>query len=138
MANWRVPEFSLSNCAQSLKKTFMCPKFHTNPVLKYTKCHISTNLSSFPKLCLLYCQKYLPLLRQIADSLKKNWFSENTAWKYTCILHTKRFKYQKHHSAYSQLEFHSTPIKTHMLTVELDGRFHPQVSIKKAGHCSVP
>ena len=48
----------------------MCPKFCTNPVLKYTKCHISTNLLSFLKLCLLYCQKYLPLLKQIADSLK--------------------------------------------------------------------
>ena len=71
MANRRVPKFSLDNCPQSLKKTFMCPKFHTNPVLKYTKCHISTNLSSFLKLCLLYCQKYLPLLQQIADSLKK-------------------------------------------------------------------
>ena len=71
MANRRVPKFSLNNCAQSPKKTFMCPKFHTNPVLKYTKYHISTNLSSFLKLCLLYCQKYLPLLQQIADSLKK-------------------------------------------------------------------
>ena len=71
MANRRVPKFSLNNCAQSPKKTFMCPKFRTNPVLMYTKCHLSTNLSSFLKLCLLYCQKYLPLLRQIADSLKK-------------------------------------------------------------------
>ena len=71
MANRQVPKFSLNNCAQSPKKTFMCPKFRTNPVLMYTKCHISTNLSSFLKLCLLYCQKYLPLLQQIADSLKK-------------------------------------------------------------------
>ena len=71
MANRRVPKFSLNNCAQSPKKTFMCPKFCTNPVLMYTKCHISTNLSSFLKLCLLYCQKYLPLLQQIADLLKK-------------------------------------------------------------------
>ena len=71
MANWRVPKFSLNNCAQSRKKTFMCPKFRTNAVLMYTKCHISTNLSSFLKLCLLYCQKYLLLLQQIADSLKK-------------------------------------------------------------------
>ena len=71
MADRRVPKFSLNICAQSPKKTFMCPKFRTNPVLMYTKCHISTNLSSFLKLCLLYCQKYLPLLQQIADSLKK-------------------------------------------------------------------
>ena len=71
MANWQVPKFSLNNCAQSPKKTFMCPKFHTNAVLKYTKCHISTNLSSFLKQYLLYCQKYLPLLQHIADSLKK-------------------------------------------------------------------
>ena len=71
MANRRVPKFSLNYCAQSPKKTFMCPKFRTNPVLMYAKRHISTNLSSFLKLCLLYCQKYLPLLQQIADSLKK-------------------------------------------------------------------
>ena len=71
MANRRVPNFSLNNCAQSPKKTFMCPTFHTDPVLKYTKCHISTNLSSFLKLCLLYCQKYLPLFQQIADLPKK-------------------------------------------------------------------
>ena len=71
MANQRVPKFSLNICAQSPKKMFVCPKFQTNPVLKYTKCHISTNLSSFLKLCLLYCQKYLHLLEQIADSLKK-------------------------------------------------------------------
>ena len=52
MANRQVPKFSLNNCAQSPKKTFMCPKFCTNPGLMYTKCHISTNLSSFLKLCL--------------------------------------------------------------------------------------
>ena len=61
MANRRVPKFFLNNCAQSSKKTFMCPKFCTNPVLKYTKCHISTNLSNFLKLCLLYCQKLFAL-----------------------------------------------------------------------------
>ena len=49
----------------------MCPKFRINAVLMYTKRHISTNLSSFLKLCLLYCQKYMPLLQQIVDSLKK-------------------------------------------------------------------
>ena len=61
MTNRRVPEFSLNNCAQSSEKTFVCPKFHTNPVLKYTKCHISTSLSNFLKLCLLYCQKLFAL-----------------------------------------------------------------------------
>ena len=50
----------------------MCPKFRTNPVLKYTKCHISTNLSNFLKLLITLLQKnYLPLLQQIADLLKK-------------------------------------------------------------------
>ena len=36
MANRQVPEFSSNNCAQSPEKTFMCPKFRTNPVLKHT------------------------------------------------------------------------------------------------------
>ena len=49
----------------------MCPKFCTNPVLKYTQCHISTDLSNFLKLCLLYCQKLFDLLQKIADLLKK-------------------------------------------------------------------
>ena len=73
MTNRRVPKFSLNNCAQSSKKMFMCPKFCTNPVLNYTKCHLSTNLSNFLKLCLLLyiAKNYLPLLQQIADSLKK-------------------------------------------------------------------
>ena len=70
MANRRVPIFSLNNCAQSSKKPFMCAKFHTNPVIKYTQCHISTNLSNFLKLCLLYCQKLFtlaPTNRQFAE-----------------------------------------------------------------------
>ena len=73
MANRQVPEFSVNNCVQSSKKTIMRPKFCTNPVLKYTKCHISTNLSNFLKLRLLrYIAKtYLPMLQQTADSLKK-------------------------------------------------------------------
>ena len=51
----------------------MCPKFHTNPVFNYTKCHISTNLSNFLKLSLLryIAENYLPLIQQIADLLKK-------------------------------------------------------------------
>ena len=39
----------------------MSPKFRINPVLKYTKCHISTNLSNFLKLCSLYCKKLFAL-----------------------------------------------------------------------------
>ena len=72
IANWRVPKFSLNSCAQSSKKTFMCPKFHTNPVFKYIKCHISTNLSNFLKLCLLYCQKLFalaPTNRRFAEKI---------------------------------------------------------------------
>ena len=61
MANRRVPKFSWNNCAQSSRKTFMCPSIHTNWVLKYTKCHISTNLLSFLKLCVRYCQKLFAL-----------------------------------------------------------------------------
>ena len=48
----------------------MCPKFRTNPELKYTKCHISTNLSNFLKLCLLYFQKLFavaPTNRRLAE-----------------------------------------------------------------------
>ena len=71
MANRRVPKISLNNCAQSPKKTFMCPKFRINAALKYTKCHISTKLSSFLELYLPYCQKYLLLLQHIANLLKK-------------------------------------------------------------------
>ena len=40
------------------------------PVLKYTKCHISTNLSSFLKQYLSYCQK-LFAFQKIADSPTK-------------------------------------------------------------------
>ena len=79
MANRRVPNFSLNNCAQSPKKTFMCPTFHTDPVLKYTKCHISTNLSSFLKLCLLYCQKLFALVPTNRRFAEKNWLSGSTA-----------------------------------------------------------
>ena len=73
----QVPKFSLNNCAQSSKKTFMCPKFRTNPVLKYTHCHISTNLSNFPKLCLLYCQKLFVLAPPNCRFAEKNRLSGN-------------------------------------------------------------
>ena len=72
MANRRVPKFSLNNCAQSFKKTFMCPEVCFNPVLKYTKCHVSTNSSNFLKLRYYTAKTYLLLLQQIADSPKKN------------------------------------------------------------------
>ena len=63
----------------------MCPKFQTNPAYQMsyfhkfvefskampTKCHISTNLSNFLKLCLYIVKNYLPLFQQIADLLKK-------------------------------------------------------------------
>ena len=79
MANRQVPKFSLNSCAQSSKKTFMCPKFRTNPVLKYTKCHISTNLSNFLKLCLLSCQKLFALATTNCQFAEKNRLSGNTA-----------------------------------------------------------
>ena len=72
MTNRRVPKFSLNNCAQSSKKTFMCPKFRTNPILKYTKYHISTNLLNFLKLCLLHCKKLFalaPTNRRLAEKI---------------------------------------------------------------------
>ena len=49
MANQQVPKFSWNNCAQSSKKTFMCPNFCTNAVLKHTKCH-----SLFPLICWVF------------------------------------------------------------------------------------
>ena len=85
-ANWRVPKFSLNYCAQSSKKMFMCPKFCTNPVLKYTKCHISTNLSNFLALCSLYCQKLFALAPTNRRFAEKNRLSGNTA-----ALHRKKF-----------------------------------------------
>ena len=78
MANWRVPKFSTNNCAQSFKKTIMCPKFCTNPVLKYTKCHISTNLSNFVKLRLVYCQNLSALAPTNRRLAEKNQLSGNT------------------------------------------------------------
>ena len=71
MANQLVPKFSLNNCAQSSKKTFMCPKFCTNPELKYTKCHISPNCQIFQGYIYYTAKNYLFLPQQIADLLKK-------------------------------------------------------------------
>ena len=79
MANWLVPKFSLSNCAQGPKKTFMCPKFRANPILKYTKYHISTDLLKFLKLCLLYCQKLFALSPTNRQFAERNRLSGNTA-----------------------------------------------------------
>ena len=38
------PNYLKTIVLKALKKMFMCPKFRTYPVLKYTKCLISTNL----------------------------------------------------------------------------------------------
>ena len=92
MANRRVPKFSLTNCVQTSKTTFMCPKFCTNPVLKYTKCHISTNLSSFLKLCLLYCQKLFALAPTNRRFTEKNRLRGNTVgslWNVGTIIFMK-------------------------------------------------
>ena len=65
---------------------FMCTKFHTNPVLKHTKCHISTNLSNFLKLCLLsvYCQKLFALAPTNRRFAEKNWLRGNTGSNHQC------------------------------------------------------
>ena len=75
------PNFFLTNCAQTFKKTFMCPKFQTNPVLKHTKCHISTNFLNFLKLCLLYCQELFALAPTNHRFAEKNLLSGNTGSK---------------------------------------------------------
>ena len=85
MANRRVPKFSLNSCAQSFKM-FMCPKFRTYPVLKHTKCHISTNLSHFLKLCLLYCQKLFALAPTNRRFAERNWLSGNTGLRLSRLL----------------------------------------------------
>ena len=71
MVNRQVPKLSLNNCAQISKKTFVCPKFCTIPVLKYTECPISTNFRIFWSYVYYIAKNYLPLLQQIVDSLKK-------------------------------------------------------------------
>ena len=60
-ATGECPNFLETIVRKALKKTFVCPNICTNRVLKYTKCHISTNLLSFLKLCLPYCQKLFAL-----------------------------------------------------------------------------
>ena len=66
MANRWVPKFSWNICVQS-------PNFCTNQVYKYIfPCHISTNLLSFLKLCLPYCQKlfaHAPTNRWLAEKI---------------------------------------------------------------------
>ena len=57
----------------------MCPKFRTYPVLKHTKCHISTNMSHFLKLCLLYCPKFFALAPTNRWFAERNRLSGNTA-----------------------------------------------------------
>ena len=56
----------------------MCPKFPTNPLLKYTKCLISTNLFSFLKLCLPYYQKLFALAPTNRRFAEKNRPSGNS------------------------------------------------------------
>ena len=85
MAYWRVPIFSSHNCAQSSKKTFTYPKIRTNQILKYTKCHISTNLSNFLKLFLLYCQKLFALGPTNRRFVEKNRPSGNIVLMYIYI-----------------------------------------------------
>ena len=60
----------------------MCPKFDTNPIFKYTKCHISTNLLNFLKLCLLYCQKLFAIAPTNLRFAEKNRVSVNTGTQY--------------------------------------------------------
>ena len=93
MANQRMPKFSSNNCAQSSKKTFLCPKGRPNPVSKYTQCHISTNLSNFLKLCLLYCQKLLALAPTNRRFAEKNRLSGNA---YRTTLPVLCYKRQLH------------------------------------------
>ena len=85
-ANRQVPKFSWNNCAQSCKKMFMCPKFWTNPALKYTKCHISTNLLNFLKLCFLHCKKLFALAPTNRRFAEKNRLSGNTGHPSLSIL----------------------------------------------------
>ena len=61
----------------------MCPKFCTNPVFKYTKCHISTNLSNFLKLHLLYCQNLFPIAPTNRRFAEKYRLRGNTGKEYT-------------------------------------------------------
>ena len=58
----------------------MCPKFHTNPVLKYAKCHIFTYLSNFLKLCFLYCQNLCALAPTNRRFAEESRLSGNTGW----------------------------------------------------------
>ena len=60
----------------------MCPKFRTNPVLKHTKCHISTNLSNFLKVCFQYCRKLFALALTNRRFAEKNQLSGNTDHEY--------------------------------------------------------
>ena len=125
MANRRVPKFSLNNCAQSSKKTFMCPKFCTNPVLKYTQCHISTNLSNFLKLCLLYCQKLLALATTNCRFAEKNRLSGNTVAYYNFhnAVENKKIIFSKLQNA-QVVFFHQMPeICSALKTIQIMDRY---------------
>ena len=55
----------------------MCPKFYARRVLPYIKCHVSTHLLTFLKLCLSYCQKLL----EVASVTLRNAHEENKRTK---------------------------------------------------------
>ena len=78
ITNQRLPKFSLNNCAQSLKKTFMCPKFSTNPVLKHTKCHISIKFVEFCKAMFIVLPKIFALAPTNRRFTEKNQLSGST------------------------------------------------------------
>ena len=69
-------------------KIYLCtPNFKyrpTIPVLKDTdsKCYTSTNLSTFPKLCLSYCQKLFIFILTNPRLADKNRLSRNTGIDY--------------------------------------------------------
>ena len=80
-ATGECPNFLETIVRKALKKTFVCPNICTNRVLKYTKCHISTNLLSFLKLCLPYCQKLFALAPTNRWLAEKNRTVGNTGWQ---------------------------------------------------------
>ena len=59
----------------------MCPKFCTNPLLKYNKCHISLYFVDFSEAIFIKLPKYIcvwySLIREIADSLTKMVFQKH-------------------------------------------------------------
>ena len=77
------PNFLWIIVPKALKRRLCALNFRTNPVLKYTKCHISTDLLNFLKLCLLYCQKLFALAPTNRRFAEKNQLSGNTGTIYS-------------------------------------------------------